>query len=73
MVFVRYSPEHTFREWVHNGADIDASHIVWARDLGAAENEKLLRYYPQRTAWLLEPDTKPPLLIRYENSKLDVH
>jgi hypothetical protein len=65
LVFVRYGAGHTFREWVHNSADIDASHIVWARDLGPTENEKLLRYYPQRTAWLLEPDAKPPRLMKY--------
>jgi hypothetical protein len=65
-VFVRYGPQHTFKEWVHNEADIDASRVVWARDLGAAENQKLLRFYPQRTAWLLEPDAKPPKLEKYE-------
>jgi hypothetical protein len=39
--------------------------VVWARDLGAPENEKLRRYYPDRTVWLLEPDAKPPRLTRY--------
>ncbi len=65
LVFVRYGPQHLFKEWVHNAADIDASRIVWARDLGPAENQKLLHYYPGRTAWLLEPDAKPPKLVRY--------
>jgi hypothetical protein len=65
LVFVRYWPKHLFQEWVHNAADIDGSQIVWARDLGAAENEKLLHYYPGRTAWLLEPDAKPPRLTGY--------
>jgi len=65
LVFVRYRPQHTFQEWVHNAADIDASSIVWARDLGAAENAKLLHYYPNRSAWLLEPDAHPPKLTPY--------
>jgi hypothetical protein len=65
LVFVRYWPKHLFEEWVHNAADIDGSRIVWARDLGADENEKLRRYYPDRTAWLLEPDAKPPRLTPY--------
>ena len=65
LVFVRYYPPHEFREWVHNAADIDASLVVWGRDLGAEENEKLLRYYPDRTAWLLEPDFRPPRLTPY--------
>jgi hypothetical protein len=65
LVFVRYYPPHQFHEWVHNAADIDASRIVWARDLGAEENEKLRRYYPDRKAWLLEPDFRPPRLTKY--------
>jgi hypothetical protein len=65
LVFVRYYPPHEFREWVHNAADIDAAQIVWARDLGSEENEKLRRYYPDRTAWLLEPDFRPPRLTPY--------
>jgi hypothetical protein len=66
LVFVRYWPQHRFDEWVHNAAGIDAAQVVWARDLGPAENEKLRRYYPDRTAWLLEPDAKPARLRLYE-------
>jgi hypothetical protein len=65
LVFVRYWPQHTFQEWVHNAADIDGAPIVWARDLGAGENAKLLNYYPKRSAWLLEPDARPPKLTPY--------
>jgi len=39
--------------------------VVWALDLGSVENEKLLRYYPDRTAWLIEPDAWPPRLTPY--------
>ena len=65
LVFVRYGPQHQFQEWVHNAADIDGARIVWARDLGPEENQKLLRYYPNRAAWLLLPDARPPLLRAY--------
>jgi hypothetical protein len=66
LVFVRYSPQHIFQEeWVWNEADIDGARVVWARDLGADENRKLLQYYPGRTAWLLEPDFPAPRLARY--------
>ena len=60
LVFVRYGPKHLLQEWVHNAADIDSARVVWANDLGAEENAKLRRYYPDRKAWLLEPDAAPP-------------
>jgi len=65
LVFVRYSPQHRFQEWVFNGADVDSGSVVWARDLGPDENQKLQHYYPDRASWLLEPDIKPPRLRPY--------
>jgi hypothetical protein len=66
LIFVRYLPQHLFQEeWVYNEANIDAARIVWARDLGWKENEKLLRYYPDRTPLLFEPDQRPPKLTEY--------
>jgi hypothetical protein len=66
LVFVRYLPQHIFQdEWVYNMADIDGSRVVWARDLGAEGNEKLLRYYPGRTALVLETDFQRPRLSEY--------
>jgi hypothetical protein len=64
-VFVRYWPQHRYRTWIHNAADIDRAPVVWALDLGPVENERLLRYYPGRTAWLIEPDAWPPRLTPY--------
>jgi hypothetical protein len=71
VVLVRYSPDHSVHEeWVFNAADIDASKVVWARDLPGEVNDQLFRYYPDRTIWLALPDTnevsvfRPPLESR---------
>ena len=55
VVVVRYGATHDFHdEWVRNAADIDASPVVWAHDLGAAKNAQLLDYFRDRKVWLLE-------------------
>lgn len=72
LVFVHYSPGHSFKEWVYNNADIDASKTVWARDLGQEENQQLLHYYPDRKAWLLYPDVRPVRLIPYQQLQAPV-
>lgn len=64
LVFVRYGSFHALNEWITNRADIDRSRIVWALDLGAEENQSLRNYYPDRTAWLVEPDSLPPHLVK---------
>jgi hypothetical protein len=65
LVFVHYAPGHMFEEWVHNGADIDAAKAVWAHDLGPQENEELIKYFPDRAVWLVEPDLTPAKLSPY--------
>ncbi len=52
-------------DWVFNAADIDASKIVWARDLGAAKNQELIDYYKGRTVWILDPADRHPRLMPY--------
>ena len=61
LAVVRYTPDHDpLKEWVYNSADIDRSKVVWAREMGEASNLELLRYYKDRTVWLVEPDLSPP-------------
>jgi len=66
LVLVRYTPDHDpLREWVYNGADIDGSKVVWAREMENADNLELFRYYRDRKVWLAEPDASPARLTPY--------
>jgi hypothetical protein len=66
LVIVRYSQGHSVnQEWVYNGADIDGSKIVWARDMGPSGNTELLRYFHDRHAWLVEADVSPQRVVPY--------
>jgi hypothetical protein len=57
LVFVRYGPHHSVHdEWVYNRADIDNAKVIWANDLGADRNRKLIQYLAGRKVWLVEPD-----------------
>jgi hypothetical protein len=65
VVLVRYGPDHSVHEeWVFNAADIDASTVIWARDLPGERNSALFRYYPDRTIWLAAPDTGDVSVLR---------
>ena len=68
---MRYRPDHEIlEEWVYNGADIDGSKVVWARDMGAAKNQELIDYYKDRRVWLVEPDEKPVRVTPYHGNSL---
>ena len=66
LVIVRYRQDHDFtNEWVYNNSDIDASKVVWARDMGLKQNEPLIRYFASRHIWLLDADDSPPKVTPY--------
>lgn len=66
LVIVRYSTRHNpLNEWVYNAPDIDDSKVVWARDMDTAHNLELMRHYPTRQVWLVEPDSLPATVLPY--------
>jgi hypothetical protein len=66
LVIVSYSPDHLpFDDWVYNAADIDASKVVWAREMDVESNRELLQYFHDRKVWLVEPDFDPPRISPY--------
>jgi hypothetical protein len=66
LAIVRYGDDHNPQdEWVYNGADIDGSKVVWAREMGAADNVELVHYYRDRKVWLVEPDAIPARISPY--------
>ena len=57
VILVRYTGgQSVHEEWVYNLANIDAAPVIWARDLGQVENERLRHYYAGRSFWLFKPD-----------------
>jgi hypothetical protein len=71
LVIVHYSPQHSpHLEWVNNLSDIDGAKIVWARDMGDAGNQELLRYFQDRQAWRIDPDDPSPKLELYAGAAM---
>jgi len=69
LVIVRYGATHPFdHEWVYNGADIDGERVVWAREMDADHNRRLLDYFADRQPWLLEADRPDPSLVPYPSA-----
>jgi hypothetical protein len=66
LAIVRYSAEHfPMEEWVYNGAEIDGSKVIWAREMDAAANLELIHYYRDRKVWLVQPDSPSMELSPY--------
>jgi hypothetical protein len=69
LIMVRYDPDpdnHNIHdEWVFNGAEIDSAKVLWARELDAEQNAKLLQYFSDRKIWLVTPDTDNTYLEPY--------
>ncbi len=71
LAVVRYIPDHDIAdEWVYNAAAIDKAKVVWAREMDPASDQKLLRYFKNRKAWLVEPDFNPPRIVPYADREL---
>ncbi|MEO6787249.1 MAG: hypothetical protein ABI318_14045 [Chthoniobacteraceae bacterium] len=71
LVVIRYGPNVAntptfgYRDWTRNDADIDGQEIIWAREMDAEHNRKLLDYYKDRRAWLLDVDISGTKLLPY--------
>jgi hypothetical protein len=66
LILVRYEEDHNVHdEWVYNGAEIDTARVLWARELDAQQNAKLLAYFKDRQVWLVTPDTDNTFLEPY--------
>jgi hypothetical protein len=60
IVIVQYGPKHNLdSEWVYNRADIEASRVIWARDMGA-ENAELKTAFWDRDIWVVHADDAKP-------------
>jgi hypothetical protein len=56
VIFVSYAGlPSPHEEWIYNRANIETAPVIWALDLGQTENEKLRRYYAERSFWRFKP------------------
>jgi hypothetical protein len=70
LLIVRYGREHSIHEeWVYNGADIEGSKVIWARELGEQQDQRLINYYKDRKIWLVEVDEEHASLLPYTRPK----
>jgi hypothetical protein len=66
LVFVKAKTDpYNLFQWIYNDADIDASRIVWARDLGAERNAQLIAYFGGRQVWAVDPNVNPAVCKKY--------
>jgi hypothetical protein len=66
LVFVKPKTDpYNLLQWIYNDADIDASRIVWARDMGEAEDARLRQYFAGRDAWVVDPNVEPATCRKY--------
>jgi hypothetical protein len=82
IVFVRYffDPHRIFpfEDWNYNSPDLANAPVLWVHDMGRAENEKLLREYPDRTPfygainYTKQPDAQPQFSL-YNDKPLAVN
>jgi hypothetical protein len=64
LVKPKTDPDNVF-QWIYNDADIDASKVVWARDLGAEGNRALIEYFRERKIWVVDPNVEPATILPY--------
>lgn len=66
LIFVRNNPTHDVAdEWVYNEPNLDQAPIVWAREIDTSQDAALIRRFPHRSVWLIEPDKHPWQLQPY--------
>jgi len=66
LVFVKSKTDpYNLFQWIYNDADIDRAGIVWARDLGAERNRRLIEYFGDRKVWVVDPNVVPAVLGKY--------
>lgn len=65
LVVVRY-PVPSNGQWVYNTANIDSSEIVWAREISDQARQELIKYFNDRTIWLLDTTAESPKLERLQ-------
>lgn len=66
LVFVEYDDNFPLSdEWVYNSADLNASRVIFAHDLGDEKNRELIDTYAGRSVWMVKVSNKHASLAPY--------
>lgn len=68
LVLVHFVPEQKSDALVFNEPRIDQAKVIWAWDMGRAENDKLIRCYGGRRVWMVDPRESPARLEPYSSA-----
>jgi hypothetical protein len=70
LVIVHYPPLDVpgTHDWIYNDADMDHARVIWARDMGDANNQELLNYYTDRQVWYVDRGDSLAQLLPYDPS-----
>lgn len=64
LILIRYAPGivnapgYGYRDWTRNEADIESSHVIWARAMDEERDRSLIEHHAGRRTWLLEVEPK---------------
>jgi hypothetical protein len=70
LLLVQYAGNrNSIEQWVYNDPDLESAKVVWANDMGQANNLELIDAYRDRKVWLVQMNSRPATVTPYLTPK----